>query len=200
MDSVDSLPKEASLASCSIFLLADSGMVAPSYFDFNTELQREIPDAVKVAIADVVIAWAQLDVGLTQWFGKAFGMRPFEASVAIGRMDNKTKLERLQKLHEVREQPNLAQRAKSLSKTTRQDVGLRNAIAHTACIGVLGVDQNTAVFMTQIPDKDNPDSKAINFYSIAQMEKSSAAATKMKMDLMPVFLTFERGLKDMPDN
>jgi hypothetical protein len=175
-------------------------MESPSYFNFDTELDREIPHLVKLAIADVVINWAHLDVGLSQWFGKAFGMRPFEASVAIGRMDNKTKLDRLQKLHKVREQPNLGLKAKAISDAIRRDVGLRNAIAHHACIGVLSKNHNTAVFMTQTPDNSDPDSKEIHFYSVQQMNEAAEAAAKIKMDLLPVFLFFERGLKDMPDN
>lgn len=174
-------------------------MASPSYFNFD-DVNREIPDLVKLAIADVVINWAQLDVGLTQWFGKAFGMRPFEASLAIGRMDNKSKLERLKKLHTVRAQPNLAARAKAISKAIEQDVGLRNAIAHNACIGVLNDDQNTAVFMTQIPASGSPDEKEVHFYSIAEMNDAAEAAAKIKMDLLPVFLVFERGLKDMADD
>lgn len=175
-------------------------MASPLDFDFETELQREIPTPVKVAIADVVIAWAHLDVGLTQWFGKAFGMRPFEASVAIGRMDNKTKLDRLKRLHEVRKQPRLAERAKAISKAMKQDVELRNAIAHHACIGVLSSDHNKAVFMTQIPDKSHPDYKQIVFYSVSQMASAAEAATQIKMDLFPVFQVFAGGLKDMADN
>ena len=155
-------------------------MASPLDFDFQTELEREIPNPVKLAIADVVIAWAHLDVGLTQWFGKAFGMRPFEASVAIGRMDNKAKLERLQRLHVVRKQPRLAARAKEISKAMERDVGLRNAIAHHACIGVLSKDNATAVFMTQIPDQSHPDYKQIVLYSLSQMASVAKVAMQIK--------------------
>jgi hypothetical protein len=175
-------------------------MATPLDFDFNTELQREIPIPIKVAIADVVIAWAHLDVGLTQWFGKAFGMRPFEASVAIGRMDNKTKLDKLEKLHGGRKQPRFAAHAKAISKAMRRDVGLRNAIAHHACIGVLTGDQKTAVFLTQTPDQSDPDYKQIMLHSMSQMVAATSSATQIKMDLIPIFHAFERGLDDIEDN
>ncbi len=155
---------------------------------------------MKLAIADVVIAWAHLDVGLTQWFGKAFGMRPFEASVAIGRMDNKTKLERLQKLHEVRQQPRLAARAKAISKAMKPGVGLRNAIAHHACLGVLSSNDRTAVFMTQMPVESDPDYKQMVFHSIEDMARAAQVAVQIKLDLIPVFQVFASGLKDMADH
>lgn len=175
-------------------------MTSPSDFNFDTDLQREIPDAVKLAIADVVIAWAQLDVGLTQWFGKAFGMRPLEAAIALGRMDNKTKLERLKKLHDARKQPRLASRAKEISSSVEKYVGVRNALAHYACIGVRSDENNTAVFMTQDPDKDDPDYKQIAFYSVSQMSEATQKAHEIKLGLIPVFHVFQGGLQDMSDH
>lgn len=116
-------------------------MIAPgSDGDFSTviaEMDRYIPKRVRLAMLDLVLAWARVDTTIAQLATAAFSMDPTVGAVVFKRTPVP---DRLRNMRELNLQLGRLDNAKALRKLKDQyekHSEPRNTIAHAACVGFL---------------------------------------------------------------
>ena len=114
--------------------------------DFDIDnLEPDLPQNVRLVIADLVLAWARFDALVSQLLIQVFNLPLESGSILIGNMDTRAKFDRMIKLYEHLGSPN-AQTLKELRTLHSRHVDLRNTVTHASCGGVLKSDPDWVVF------------------------------------------------------
>lgn len=121
------------------------------------DIQPLVSEKAKLAIADLVLAWARLDTMVTQWVILAFGMCTDSGPILLGNMDTRTKLERLRTLCAHHGQTAAEQSITNLHKRHGQFVTIRNHVAHSMLAGQRISDPDALVFSIFKPSSGNID-------------------------------------------
>ena len=99
-------------------------------------------------MAETILAWADLDTGISRLIFLMFGIDSDAGSILIGNMDLKTKAERIKSLYSHLGNDAGAASFSKLSNAMREFSFSRNSIAHRKCIGRLKSEPSRLVFMS----------------------------------------------------
>jgi hypothetical protein len=116
-------------------------------FDIS-DLDRFITDEDKFVMIETILAWADLDTGISRLTLLMFGLQEDAGSILIGNMDLKTKVERLKALHDHYGRSEGALSLGRLLKAMRSHSGSRNVIAHRKHVGRMKSEPKRLVFMS----------------------------------------------------
>ncbi len=109
-------------------------------------LERHISSDMKIAIADLIMAWAALDTIIEYWSGLTFGLPMDLHSILFGNMQTKARIEKLKLAFSHYGNDSSAKSLTRLAKGHSKFADTRNAIAHRKCIGTLKDDPSRLVF------------------------------------------------------
>ncbi len=110
------------------------------------DLDRTLTQDAKDAICDLVLAWAGFDTTVSYWMGLTFGLDIDIASILIGNMDTRTKLDRMKLVYDHLGAPQASASIGRLVKAHGEFVDTRNAIAHRRCVGMTHTDCERLIF------------------------------------------------------
>jgi len=114
----------------------------------TTDLDPVLTDADRLVMAETILAWADLDTGISRLIFLMFGIDSDAGSILIGNMDLKTKAERIKSLYSHLGNDAGAASFSKLSNAMREFSFSRNSIAHRKCIGRLKSEPSRLVFMS----------------------------------------------------
>lgn len=152
-------------------------------FDPN-DLEENIPDAHKIAMADLILAWARLDTMLTRLVCYSFQMNDDVGSIFIGKMDIKTKIERMKDIGAHMGIPNFAQNMETMSDNYRDHSQVRNAIAHNLLSGISKKDRNRLIFYPYKTLKKDKKRMAVSYYHIEHIKTATMFANDTAIDIL----------------
>jgi hypothetical protein len=121
--------------------------LVPGTFDID-DLERVLTDIDKLIMMETILAWAELDTGISRLTLLVFGMDFDAGSILIGNMDLKTKVERIKALCEHRGHAAAKEWAAKLIPAMQEHSISRNAVAHRKCVGRLISQPTRLVFMS----------------------------------------------------
>jgi hypothetical protein len=124
-------------------------------FDFD-DLEWVVTDDDKLVMVETILAWADLDTGVSRLTYLMFGLDPDFGSILIGTMDLKTKVERMKMLYDHLGNAVGRNSMGRLITAMREYSACRNAIAHRKCIGRLISDPARLVFLSARHIKAEP--------------------------------------------
>jgi hypothetical protein len=116
-------------------------------FDIN-DLDRTVSDADRLIMIETILAWADLDTGISRLILLVFGVEDDAGSILIGNMDLKTKVERIKMLYDHRGESADAASLAKLITTMKHFSVCRNSVAHRKLIGRLFSDPTRMVFLS----------------------------------------------------
>jgi hypothetical protein len=116
-------------------------------FDLD-DLERVLSDQDKLVMAETILAWADLDTGISRLIFLIFGISEDGGSILIGNMDLKTKAERIKMLYDHAGNERGSASFNRLINAMKKHSFSRNAIAHRKCIGKLISKPTMLVFMS----------------------------------------------------
>lgn len=149
------------------------------------DLERVVPDSAKLAMAEVILSWATFDSLVSQWTILAFGMSFDVGAIFVGNMDTKSKLDKLCILYEHVGLSGL-KTVKALRKQHGDHVNVRNAIAHSSCVGRLKSDPQRIVFSPFKAVKGEVGTMEIAAIHIEQFRAAAEFAVHMIGQINPV--------------
>lgn len=124
-------------------------------FDMDN-LERVITDADKFVMVETILAWADLDTGISHLTLLMFGLEHDAGSILIGNMDFKTKVERLKALHDHHGKSGAAASLGRLITSMRTFSASRNTVAHRKHVGRMKSDPTRLVFLSSKHVKGKP--------------------------------------------
>ena len=151
------------------------------------DIERVIPIAVKVAIADLVLAFANLDSVLGACLILEYGMDLATGSILIENLDIGTKIGRLRRLyqHNRREEDDkIFLRFKKEYEKWRE---ARNTISHARCSGVRKSDPSWVIFSPVRATIGAAGAMQIHLIHVNQMEHDKNWANKWTVFIMDKF-------------
>jgi hypothetical protein len=119
----------------------------PKPFDVN-DLERVVTDDDKLIMIETILAWADLDTGVSRLTLLMFGLEADAGSILIGNMDVKTKVERIKGLYEHLGNVAGTKGMAALKTAMMKHSSSRNVIAHRKCIGKLISQPTRLVFLS----------------------------------------------------
>lgn len=105
--------------------------------DAIADMERYIPRHAKMAMLDLVLAWARVDTTIAQLATAAFNMDPTVGAVIFGRMPVPDRLRKMRELNLQLGRTSSASELRKLKKHYEEHSKPRNTIAHAACVGFL---------------------------------------------------------------
>lgn len=166
-------------------------------FDFD-DIDPNIPDEVKIAIADLFLSWGKFDNAVTFWATailRRFGLPEDVCSIFIGNMDTRTKLDRIKAVFSHFGYKDVVSQIAKLIKSHGREVEIRNALAHRHCAGMisgnklvfvsmkhrLGEVGNVDMFVFKTSEIDH----ALKFSNYALLSVMQAAQVALENKLVP---------------
>lgn len=146
-------------------------------FDMS-DLDRTLTDADKLVMAETILAWADLDTGISRLTFLMFGMESDAGSILLGNMDLKTKVERMKMLYEHYGNATGKNSMVRLIAAMKEFSFSRNSIAHRKCIGRLISDPDRLVFMSAKHVKAEPGRFEMLCIDRSEMTASAEFARK----------------------
>lgn len=86
-------------------------------------------------MAETILAWADLDTGISRLILLVFRVEDDAGSILIGNMDLKTKVEKIKALYDHHGQKSSSASLGKLITAMREYSSCRNSVAHRKCIG-----------------------------------------------------------------
>lgn len=116
---------------------------------FNIDdLDPNLSNQDRLIMAETILAWADLDTGISRLILLVFGVQDDAGSILIGNMDLKTKVEKIKALNDhhtiVKNVTTFTKIAKEMKKCS----DCRNVIAHRKCVGKLTSSPQRLVFLS----------------------------------------------------
>ena len=122
------------------------------------DLNEQIPREVSNAICNLLMAWPNIEAGVSRWLADLLGLQSAEAIILFGRMDTWAKLERIVELVAHRGDSIMLERVQSLKRLYQGHSAVRNILAHAPCVGVLYSKPSQVVFAPfKLSQKDKRD-------------------------------------------
>ena len=142
------------------------------------EVEANISDEARGVIAQLVLCWANFETSLTQFLLVAFGASLDEGSILVGTMDTRTKLDRLHLLYKHHGMTDAATNIRNLIALHKHFVGVRNAVAHSVCIGHFVERPDYLMFSAGRLDHGNKGLISGTGYSLNRMRQASDFALR----------------------
>jgi hypothetical protein len=127
----------------------------PAPFNFD-DLDSTITDEDKFVMVETILAWADLDTGISRLILLMFGLEDDAGSILIGNMDLKTKVERLKLLNDHHGYTGGAASLGQLITSMRHYSASRNTLAHRKHIGRMKSQPTRLVFLSSRHVKGSP--------------------------------------------
>jgi hypothetical protein len=156
-------------------------------FDVD-DLECVVTDADKLIMAETILAWADLDTGISRLTLLLLGLHADAGSILIGNMDLKTKVERIKSLYEQYGNAAAKDSFTKLIKSMKDFSSSRNAIAHRKCIGRLISQPTRVVFLSSKHVKGQRDRVEMmcvdhsEMIASADFARKAAASVHRKID------------------
>ena len=99
-------------------------------------------------MAETILAWADLDTGISRLILLIFGIQDDAGSILIGNMDLKTKVEKIKLLHEHHGRSDGAAGFARLAASMKDFSDCRNIVAHRKCVGRLHSQPSKLAFLS----------------------------------------------------
>jgi hypothetical protein len=112
------------------------------------DLERVVTDADRLIMAETILAWADLDTGISRLIVLVFGLEDDAGSILIGNMDLKTKVEKIKMLNDHHGRLKSAASLGRLITAMRTFSESRKVVAHRKCIGRLISAPTRLVFLS----------------------------------------------------
>lgn len=111
------------------------------------DLQREIPQVVRDAMLDLVLAWASLDMATAFFLASLSGLDPDLGAEKYGRKEIADKFKRTSKLLDEAGEHDRSAEIKKIAEAYPSKALYRRRIAHARCAGVRKSDPEKLVFL-----------------------------------------------------
>ena len=132
-------------------------MSAPALKSFDiADLDQAISDKDRLVMAETILAWADLETGISRLILLVFGLKDDAGSILVGNMDLKTKVEKIKILYEHHSQSRGAASFAKLANGIKKYAVCRNIVAHRKCIGSLISEPTRVVFLSAKHVKNVP--------------------------------------------
>jgi hypothetical protein len=159
-------------------------------FDPHDVAPEPHPQNLLSAIAEVILAWPLLEIGLTNWIGYAISVRPSETGILLGVMDTKSKINKLKALYVHRNADKEAtQFLRTLSKEHENHAKVRNTLAHAILLGASISAPDDAYFMTSQAVPDQHGFMMIHRLSLSELGATAAFARGRAVDIKKLLKT-----------
>ena len=112
------------------------------------DLDRKLTVEDRLIMAETILAWADLDTGISRLILLAFGLEDDLGSILIGNMDLKTKVEKIKMLYDHCGDSASASHLAKLSTAIQKFSECRNTVAHRKVIGRLISQPTRLVFLS----------------------------------------------------
>lgn len=112
------------------------------------DLDRTLSDQDRLVMVETILAWADLDTGISRLILLVFGVKDDAGSILIGNMDLKTKVEKIKMLEDHNGRSKSAASFANLAIAMRKFSDCRNIIAHRKCVGKLSSEPRRLAFLS----------------------------------------------------
>lgn len=144
-----------------------------SFNQFNPNNIRPIAIRHRLAMADVVLAFASLDTNLSNWMVEAFQMRSDRAALLLQNMSISTKYQKLMKLFDHESDTAMVKFLRIARGQLEGHTEVRNMICHAECIGILREARNVIAFVPLNYIPGAPDMLRIELRSIEKIQAAT---------------------------
>ncbi|MDR6790794.1 hypothetical protein J2Y58_004177 [Sphingomonas sp. BE138] len=141
------------------------------------QVDREIPQAIRDAMLNCVLAWGSLDGALSMLLARVTGMSFSEAADTIGKDSGTVKLNKMRDAMLERGANDVAAAIRKHKKAYEKRIAPRNRIAHARVAGVWTKDPDYIVFA--VFESHLTDQLAIELVPIQEVRRSTHWATAM---------------------
>lgn len=163
-----------------------------------SEVDPKVSDEARGVIAQLILCWANYETSLTKFLLVAFGASLDKGSILVGTMDTRTKLDRLKSLYTHHGMTEAATSIRNnLNNIHKHFVEVRNAVAHSACLGHLAENPEYLMFSSGRLDHGSKGLMSGTGYSLKKMREASAFALAAG-DLLINHVDFRRMRRSKP--
>jgi hypothetical protein len=164
---------------------------------FNPDdLEKVIEQDVRDEMLDVILSWARFDTFVSKWVSLAFGTQPDAAVILMGNMDTKNKLDKLKTLYEHFGFAEGAESLNRLRKAHGEHVDVRNAIAHSSCVGRMKSDKQRIVFSSMKRVKGDLGKALVESIHTDQMRAATNFALKACANIEKIIAAIDEPLAE----
>ena len=148
------------------------------------DLQAKLPQEVREAMLDVVLAWANLDMATAFFVSLVSELDPDDGAKKFGRKQIEEKLARAGKILAENKREELAEEVREIAESYQEKSFYRRRIAHSKCAGVRKTNPRRVVFLPY--EQEGPPGNlaveifALDFFTEAITWARSAHDTLMK--------------------
>lgn len=144
-------------------------------------LYRTISQEARDAICDLTLGWGHLDTMVTHLFALSFSLDMDIASILVGNMETKTKLERLRSLLDHLGLKSRADDVHKLNKAHLNHSKIRNIVTHHYCVGM--VENDTLVFTSWKHIQGDPGTFEIVKINVPRIRNAASFANKAEEEI-----------------
>lgn len=156
-----------------------------------SDLDEIIPDAHKIAIADLMLAWGRFDTMLTRFMCKIFSMGDHIGSIFIGTMDIRSKLLKIKEVGLLHGTEGFASQMQVMSDNYSNHAQVRNAIAHNYLSGVSKKEPERLIFYPYKLLKKDKTRMSVAYYHVEQIKTATLFANETAMGIMTLIQSME---------
>ena len=139
------------------------------------DLDRTLPQGVRDALLDVILAWADLDMATAFFVSAVTGLNPDEGADKYGRKIIAIKLEKAASILRDNGDACLASAVEKIADEYPSKALLRRRIAHCKLAGVRRSDHNRLIFMP-FEREGPPGNLAIELFHLTKFAEATAWA------------------------
>lgn len=111
------------------------------------DLERSLPNEIREALLNVILAWANLDMATAFFVASVSGLNPDAGAERFGRKEIAEKLKRAVKVLEERDEVEVAKKVQEIANAYPTKALFRRRIAHSKCAGVQKSIPSRIVFL-----------------------------------------------------
>lgn len=162
----------------------------PKPFDVN-DLDRTIEDDDRLIMAETILAWADLDTGISRLILLVFGLADDAGSILIGNMDLKSKVEKIKVLYDHLGNKAGAANLTKLITAMKAYSQCRNTVAHRKVIGKLISQPTRLVFLSARHVKGQPGKFEVDCVDHSELVASAKFARDAAVKVNSLIVKFE---------
>lgn len=150
-------------------------------------------------MAETILAWADLDTGISRLILLIFGIQDDAGSILIGNMDLKTKVEKIKMLHAHHSYSKATEGFTTLITSMKHYSDCRNIVAHRKCVGRLVSEPTRLAFLSAKHIKKTPGQFEIVCVDHSELVESAEFARDTALNIGAMITAIETRNKNSPD-
>ncbi len=154
--------------------------------DEPIDLDPTLPEQMRIAVANLMLAWGAYDSAVTYWLAKTLGTPLDVASIMYGNMQTEPKLQQIRAIFDHYGMKEAASGITQLLSAHRQRVIVRNAVAHSRCVGRPKSNLDHFAFSTVRHVKGDPGMMALTMVPYDEMLLSTRFANESHLQIMEI--------------